>query len=108
MRSEFVDEEGKSSQEVISHMAKHIKVLEDEIRHMSETQRKMPEDMESLIKKNVKRASRPMLKRLEKSTTILEEVASDRTRLQGIINLQKVQYEDIRRMVDATTKFEGD
>lgn len=53
-------------------MAKHIKLLEDEIRHMSETQLKMKQYMETLIKKSVKRASMSMLKETYKLTKLNE------------------------------------
>lgn len=63
---------------MISQIAKRIKLLEDEIRRMSKTHRKMQDDMELLIKKNVRRASMPMLRKLEKSTSELEKAIGDR------------------------------
>lgn len=52
-RIEFEEEEVESSQEIISEMTKRIKLLEDEIKRMLETQQKMKIEMESLINKNV-------------------------------------------------------
>lgn len=37
----------------------------------------------------------------------MEEAVGDRSKLQGMVNLQRAQYEEIRKMVDATTKYEG-
>lgn len=62
---------------------------------MSKTQELMKAEMESLIEAAIKHASEPTLKRLEDSTTTFKEATGDRNKLQGMVNLQKVQYEDI-------------
>lgn len=109
MRSEFVsDDDETSSQEAIQQMAKRIKLLENELRLMSNTQQQMQKDMEVLlIKKNVSRASKPIIKKMEMPTVAMEEAAGDRAKLQGLVNFQHVQYDEIRKMVKATTKYEG-
>lgn len=87
-RSDFVDdEEENTSQEVISQMAKRIRLLEDEIKKMSETQKQMRNEMESSIKKSVKHARNPTLKKLEKIANVMEKAVGDCIKLQGMINL---------------------
>lgn len=66
-RSEFEESDGdNASQEAIREMTKHIKLLDDQIRFMSQTQVQMQKDMEALIKKSLKMASRPVLKATNK------------------------------------------
>lgn len=57
-----------STREVMKRITKRIKLLEDEIKLMSDTQLKMKAEMEKLIKKYVKKASQPILKAIEKLT----------------------------------------
>lgn len=61
-RNDFEGDKAEFSQEVISKMSKRIKLLEGEIRRLSETQLKMKKEIESLIKKNVKRPPNQQLK----------------------------------------------
>lgn len=98
-------------------MAKRIKLLENEINLMYEAQMKMQGKMEALIKKTVKRASRLVLKAMEKltmSNEVLQQVASTAekmvghtTKFEGIVSLQRTQYEEFRKVAEATTNFEG-
>lgn len=63
-----------------------------------------------MIMKSFKHVNKPMEKiveKLEKSTITMQEAAGDHSKLQGMVNLQRIQYEEIRKMVDATTKYEG-
>lgn len=91
-RSEFILEDDdvddeNASHEAIQQMAKRIKLLENEIRLVSETQQNMQKVMETLIKKFVWRANKPMIKKIEKSTAIMEEVVGDRSKLRNLVNL---------------------
>lgn len=98
-------------------MAKHIKLLEADIRLMSKAQIKMHKDMEILIKKIVQRVSRPVFKetkKLTKSNDVLQQatfaaqrIVVDSAKFERIVNLQHTQYEEIQKVVEATTKLEG-
>lgn len=102
-------------QEAIKQMAKCIKLPEAEIRHMSKAQLKMQKDMEVLIKKTVKKASKSVLKatdKLTKSNDVLQQAAStvqkmdvDLAKFEGIVNLQRAQYKEIHKIVEVA-KFE--
>lgn len=77
---EFKESDGEEDQEDISKMAKRIKFLEDQIRAMSSSQLKMQEDMQALIKKFVKSASRPVIKatdKMVKANTTMENVVAN-------------------------------
>lgn len=100
-RSDFEDDETESSQEIISAMSKKIKLLEDEIKKMARTQLKMQKETESLIKRNVKKATKPAIKKLGEATFKFEKAVGDQEKLQRMVNLQRVQYEEV------TTKYEG-
>lgn len=72
-RSEFEESDGEdASQEAIRDMAKHIRLLEDETKLMSQTQLKMQQDMESLIKKTVMKVSKHVIKATKKTTQAME------------------------------------
>lgn len=106
LRSEFLEEEElvddednedktnyksskSSSYRAMKLMTKRIKLLEVELRVMSYTQVKMQKDMEALIKKTVKRASRPIIKAIEKTTKVVEHATSATNKFEGIVNLPR-------------------
>lgn len=91
-------------------MVKRIKFLDVQIKAMSATQLKMQEDMQALFKKSIKRANMLVVKatdKLEKINSIMEKAVANHNNLQRMVNLQRGQYKEIRKVVDASTKFEG-
>lgn len=86
-KSDFEGDEAESSQEVITEMSKRIKLLEEEIKKMSETQLKMKNELESLSKKNVKKATKPAIKKLGEVASKFEKSIGDQERVQRMVNL---------------------
>lgn len=94
-KKEELDEES-SCREAMKKMAKCIKLLDVEIKLMSDTKLKMQRDMVTLIKNTVKRASRHVLKatyKLTKSNEVLQQAASatkkmvaDSVKFDGVVN----------------------
>lgn len=77
---------------------------------------KMQVIMMNLTKKYVRRASRLVFKATEKpsKSKVLQHVvdaavrvANHNTNFEGTVNLQCTQYEEIKKVAEATTKFEG-
>lgn len=79
--SDFEGDEAESSQEIISEMSKRVRLLEEEIKKISETQLKMKREMESLIKKNVKKTTKPAIKKLGEAASKFEKVVGDQERV---------------------------
>lgn len=61
--------------------------------------------MESLIKKNVNKATKQAIKKLCKTTSKFEEAVGDKEKVQRLVKLKRVQYEEV--LVVVTTKYES-
>lgn len=105
-RSNFEKGEVETSRNEVAKMAKRIKFLENQNKLMTRNQLKMQREMESLIKKNVTRAAKPAVKMLDEAANKFERVVGDQKRVQCMVNLQHAQYEELRKVVEVTTKNE--
>lgn len=87
-------------------MSKKIKLLEENIKKITKTQLKMQREMESLIKKNVRRATKPLIKKLGEAASKFEKAFGDQEKVQRMVNPQHAQYDELRKVVEVTTKHE--